>query len=42
MQEEIRQKRACDALNAKDNFRFERKIWGWKRGLSLVDMRRKR
>src|SRR5215467_1499861 len=31
-----------DALNAKDNFRFERRICGWKWGLSLVDMRRKR
>jgi hypothetical protein len=33
---------ARDALNAKDNFQFERRICGWKRGLSLVDMRRKR
>ena len=31
-----------DALNAKDNFQFERKICGWKLGLNLVDMRRKR
>jgi len=42
MHEQIRQQGTDDALNAKDNFRFERKIWGWKRGLSLVDMRRKR
>jgi len=42
MHEQIRENRAADALNAKDNFRFERKIWDWKRGLSLVDMRRKR
>jgi len=42
MQEKIRQEGTNDALNAKDNFQFERKICGWKLGLSLVDMRRKR
>ena len=42
MHEQIRENRADDALNAKDNFQFERRICGWKWGLSLVDMRRKR
>ena len=42
MHEQIRENRADDALNAKDNFQFERRLYGWKRGLRLVDMRRKK
>ena len=42
VQVDVREQRRDDALNAKDNFQFERKICGWKLGLSLVDMRRKR
>jgi hypothetical protein len=41
MQEEIRQEGADGSLNAKDNFRFERAIVGW-RGQCVVDLRRKR
>jgi hypothetical protein len=31
-----------DALNAKDNFHFERKIFGWRRHHCVLDLRRKR
>jgi len=41
MEVNVRQQRADDALNAKDNFRFERTISGW-RGGCVVDLRRKR
>ena len=41
MQEEIRQEGADGSLNAKDNFRFERVITGWRNG-AVVDLRRKR
>jgi hypothetical protein len=41
VQEEIGEDRADDALNAKDNFHFERTIGGW-RGGCVVDLRRKR
>ena len=41
MQEQIRQQWADGSLNAKDNFRFERTIVGW-RGRCVVDLRRKR
>jgi len=42
MHEQIRENRADDALNAKDNFQFERKICGWQRGQGVLDLRRKR
>ena len=38
----IRKFRSHHALNAKDNFQFERRIYDWKRGFGLVDMRRKK
>jgi hypothetical protein len=41
VQEQVRQKRRDGSLNAKDNFRFERAIVGW-RGQCVVDLRRKR
>ena len=41
MQEQIRQERRDYALNAKDNFRFERTIVGWRSG-DVLDLRRKR
>jgi hypothetical protein len=41
MTPEIRPGRADGSLNAKDNFRFERAIVGW-RGQCVVDLRRKR
>jgi hypothetical protein len=41
MQEEVRQKRADHALNAKGNFVFERRIEGWRGGL-VLDLRRKK
>ena len=41
MQKEIRQERACYALNAKDNFQFERKIRGWRQRRGVLDLRRK-
>jgi hypothetical protein len=42
MHEEIRENRAAYALNAKDNFQFERKIFGWRRHYCVLDLRRKR
>jgi hypothetical protein len=41
MQEQVRQERRYHALYAKDNFRFERAIAGW-RDRAVVDLRRKR
>jgi hypothetical protein len=41
MQEEIRQEGVDGSLNAKDNFRFDRVITGWRDG-AVVDLRRKR
>jgi hypothetical protein len=41
MQEQIRQGGANGSTNAKDNFRFERMIVGW-RERPVVDLRRKR
>ena len=41
MEANVRQERADGSLNAKDNFRFERAIVGW-RGQCVVDLRRKR
>jgi hypothetical protein len=41
MEVNVRQERANGSLNAKDNFRFERAIVGW-RGQCVVDLRRKR
>jgi chorismate mutase len=41
MQEQIGQQRRDYALNAKDNFRFERTIIGW-RGRVVLDLRHKR
>jgi hypothetical protein len=41
VQEQVRQQRRDGSLNAKDNFRFERAIVGW-RGQCVVDLRRKR
>jgi hypothetical protein len=40
VQEQIGQDGTADALNAKDNFRFERTITGWRDG-RVVDLRRK-
>jgi hypothetical protein len=40
MQEQIGQDRRNGSLNAKDNFRFERTIMGW-RERRMVDLRRK-
>ena len=40
MQEQICQQRRNHALYAKDNFRFERAITGW-RDWVVVDLRRK-
>ena len=42
MHEQIRENRADYALNAKDNFDFERKIFGWRRHDRVLDLRRKR
>jgi hypothetical protein len=39
--EQIRQERTDDALNAKDNFCFDRLIKGW-RSRSVLDLRHKR
>jgi hypothetical protein len=39
---DIGEQRAHDALNAKDNFHFERKIFGWRRHHCVLDLRRKR
>ena len=39
---DVGQQRANDALNAKDNFQFERSIRRLQRGLKLLDLRRKR
>ena len=41
MHKEIGQDRANYALNAKDNFRFERTIVEWRSG-NVLDLRRKR
>ena len=41
VQEDVRKYRRDDAPNAKDNFRFERIIVGW-RGRIVIDLRRKR
>ena len=41
MQIDVRQDRRAGSPNAKDNFRFERTILGW-RGRCLLDLRRKR
>jgi len=41
VKKEIRQEGADYALNAKDNFRFERTIVGWRSG-DVLDLRRKR
>jgi len=41
VQEQICQKWRNYALNAKDNFRFERTIVGWRSG-DVLDLRRKR
>ena len=41
MQENVREVGRDDALNAKDNFQFERKICGWQRGQGVLDLRRK-
>jgi hypothetical protein len=38
MQEDVREQRRNYALNAKDNFRFERTIIGW-RGRVVLDLR---
>jgi hypothetical protein len=40
MQVDVAEQRRDDALNAKDNFRFERVVTGWRRG-SVLDLRRK-
>jgi hypothetical protein len=40
MHEQIRQHGAADALNAKDNFCFDRRITDW-RSRSVLDLRRK-
>jgi hypothetical protein len=42
MKVHIRKQWGYDALNAKDNFQFERTIRDWKRGKGVLDMRRKR
>jgi hypothetical protein len=42
MHEEVGQDRTDYALNAKDNFQFERKIFGWRRHHCVLDLRRKR
>ena len=42
VQEDVGKERAYDALNAKDNFHFERKIFGWRRHHCVLDLRRKR
>jgi hypothetical protein len=41
VQKDIGEQRADYALNAKDNFRFERTIIGW-RGRVVLDLRHKR
>jgi hypothetical protein len=41
MQKQIGEQRRDHALNAKDNFRFERTIIGW-RGWGVLDLRHKR
>jgi hypothetical protein len=41
VQQYVGQQRRQGSLNAKDNFRFERAIVGW-RGQCVVDLRRKR
>jgi hypothetical protein len=41
VQVDVTQHRRYGSLNAKDNFRFERAIVGW-RGQCVVDLRRKR
>jgi hypothetical protein len=41
VQEDVRQQRREDALNAKDNFQFERMIDGWRQRHLLLDLRRK-
>ena len=41
VQVDIREERRNYALNAKDNFRFERTIVGWRSG-DVLDLRRKR
>jgi hypothetical protein len=40
-QQDVAQQRRDYALNAKDNFRFERTIVGWRSG-DVLDLRRKR
>jgi hypothetical protein len=42
MQVDVRQERRCYSPYAKDNFTFERVIWGWRRGTSALDLRRKK
>ena len=42
MQKQIRKARAYDPPYAKDNFRFERVISGWRGGFSVLDLRHKR
>ena len=42
MQEQIRQQGTNYALNAKDNFQFERKIFGWRERRCVLDLRLKR
>src|SRR5262245_44125820 len=42
VQVDISQQRAEYALNAKDNFQFERKIFDWRRHHCVLDLRRKR
>jgi hypothetical protein len=42
MQEDVGKERADYALNAKDNFHFERKIFGWRQHHCVLDLRRKR
>jgi hypothetical protein len=39
---DVGEQRTRDALNAKGNFQFERSIYGWKCGIGVVDMRRKK
>jgi hypothetical protein len=41
VQVEVGKQRRDGSLNAKDNFRFERTIVGW-RGRRVIDLRRKR
>jgi hypothetical protein len=42
VQEQIRQQGTDDAPYAKGNFAFDRVVCGWRRGLTVLDLRLKR